>query len=320
MFSRIKRWFVPHAGNGHYPSFWRRGSLSAVVAIALLAGSARFVAPLLWGPDSFLASILPAAIVAFTNEERADLAEPELAVNPLLEEAARLKAEDMAARGYFAHQSPEGWAPWHWLEVAGYGYVRAGENLAVNFDDSDDVVDAWMGSPTHRANIVKGAYTEIGVGMARGRYDGKNAIYVAQFFGTPQAGFDAATVIAAMPGATTSTSSVAATGSGDEVSVAPAAPSAVAGAQTEIGEKVAAIAASPRTVGSYVLWGLLGLVTVAFAVAVLVVVRIQFRAILLGGTGLIIALVGLIWLESHEPDADRLLGGQPATSTEQANR
>jgi hypothetical protein len=90
----------------------------------------------------------------------------------------------MAEREYFAHYSPDGVSPWHWFDKAGYDYLHAGENLAVHFTESDAVVDAWMDSPTHRANIMNGLYTEIGVGTARGEYKGYPTLFVVQLFGT----------------------------------------------------------------------------------------------------------------------------------------
>jgi len=92
----------------------------------------------------------------------------------------------MASKGYFAHYSPSGLSPWYWFTKAGYSYKKAGENLAVNFKDSDDVVRAWMNSPTHKANIVKEGYTEIGIGIAEGVYQGKKATFVVQLFAAPQ--------------------------------------------------------------------------------------------------------------------------------------
>ncbi len=291
----LRKWFVPHAENGHYPRFWRSGPLAAVVALVLLAGAARFAVPLMFRAGSPLAAILPSVVVALTNGEREDLGESALSESALLQAAAQMKAEDMASRGYFAHVTPEGWTPWHWLDEVGYGYASAGENLAVNFDDSEDVVRAWMKSPTHRANIVKGKYTEIGVGMAKGEYKGRRAIYVVQFFGKPKA--DGATGIAAAPAAT---------------------PASAVGA-FEFAETVADIVASPRSAGAYVLWGLLGLVALAFVVAVFVAIRIQFRLILWGGAALILVIAALLWQDSRAEDAERLLGGQSATSTDQAN-
>ncbi|MEI6553150.1 MAG: CAP domain-containing protein, partial [bacterium] len=76
--------------------------------------------------------------------------------------------------------------PWYWIDQTGYQYSSAGENLAVNFDYSKDVVQAWMNSPTHRANIVKAKYQEIGIGIAEGFYQGRPSVFVVQMFGTPK--------------------------------------------------------------------------------------------------------------------------------------
>jgi hypothetical protein len=129
--------------------------------------------------------VLPAVIVDLTNEARADDSLGSLKRNPLLDEAAKEKAEDMAENGYFAHYSPDGVSPWHWLDAVGYRYTSAGENLAVHFTDSADVVDAWMNSPSHRENILDSDYTEIGVGTARGEFEGYPTVFVVQFFGLP---------------------------------------------------------------------------------------------------------------------------------------
>jgi hypothetical protein len=66
-------------------------------------------------------------------------------------------------------------------------YAHAGENLAIHFTDSSEVVEAWMDSPTHRKNIVDAKFTEIGVGTAKGKYEGYETVYVVQLFGTPAA-------------------------------------------------------------------------------------------------------------------------------------
>jgi hypothetical protein len=135
--------------------------------------------------NTALAAILPSALTELTNTERKLQSLGTLTVNPALTAAAEKKAMDMATKGYFAHTSPEGRTPWYWLEVAGYRYKYAGENLAVNFNNSEDVVQGWMGSPSHQANIVKGNYTEIGTGIATGIYEGREAIFVAQVYGAP---------------------------------------------------------------------------------------------------------------------------------------
>jgi hypothetical protein len=84
-----------------------------------------------------------------------------------------------------AHFSPSGVSPWHWFDKSGYVFAHAGENLAIHFTDSSEVVEAWMLSPKHRENIVSGLYTEIGVGTAKGKFEGYDTVYVVQLFGTP---------------------------------------------------------------------------------------------------------------------------------------
>ena len=139
------------------------------------------------GPE-FSAAVLQSDLIAFTNIERAHSELNSLQESAVLDRAAQAKANDMAAKGYFSHTGPNGEEPWRWLVEAGYDYRYAGENLAVRFSDSKEVVDAWMASPTHKANIVKSQYTEIGIGVADGTYQGQPVTFVVQFFGTPQPG------------------------------------------------------------------------------------------------------------------------------------
>jgi uncharacterized protein YkwD len=102
-----------------------------------------------------------------------------------LQAAAQEKADDMVKNGYFAHTSPLGVTPWYWFGNVGYDFSYAGENLAVNFSDSQDVTNAWMNSPEHRANILNAHYTNIGMAIATGTFQGQSAIYVVELFGTP---------------------------------------------------------------------------------------------------------------------------------------
>ena len=130
--------------------------------------------------------VINSVVVDITNQERASLGLGELQTNEALRIAAQAKADDMAKKGYFAHVNPDGKNPWYWIDKTGYTYKSAGENLAVNFDYSKDVVQAWMNSPTHKANIVKAKYQEIGVGIAEGFYQGRPTVFVVQMFGTPK--------------------------------------------------------------------------------------------------------------------------------------
>ncbi len=186
MLKSLKNFFLPHESNDHHPHIWRLSGTLVFIGTILVIESYFFVGSyyLIKG-QNFLASVFPNALVAFTNDVRADVNMKPLAVNDVLTSAAQLKANDMASRGYFAHYTPEGLAPWTFIKEAGYEYAHAGENLAVNFVDSKDVVDAWVNSPTHYRNIVKDNYTEIGIATAEGVYQNRKTIFIVEFFGTP---------------------------------------------------------------------------------------------------------------------------------------
>lgn len=161
-------------------------SMSLMGLLVLITFLGTNLQAVLWQSSDWLVStVLPAVVVKLTNEERASINAAPLQRNATLDAAAKLKAEDMAKNEYFAHFSPTGVSPWHWFDQAGYVYAHAGENLAIHFTDSSEVVEAWMDSPTHRQNIVNGLYTEIGVGTAKGKFDGYDTVYVVQLFGTP---------------------------------------------------------------------------------------------------------------------------------------
>lgn len=133
-----------------------------------------------------LAAIFSSVLVLKTNEERQSQNLEDLKENELLVKAAQLKADDMAKRGFFAHVNPDGKQPWYYLDLAGYKYKSAGENLAVNFKDSKQVHKAWMNSPTHKANIIQPKFTEIGIATADGFYQGQEVTFVVQFFAAPK--------------------------------------------------------------------------------------------------------------------------------------
>ncbi len=182
----LKHAFVPHPGNGHHPHALRTGVVfSLLAAVAIVQFGAAIQILVLSRQTGFMASVLPGVLVDLTNKQRTAENLGALSQNEVLQAAAQAKANDMAAKSYFAHVSPDGVTPWYWIEAAGYSYSYAGENLAVNFSDSSDVVNAWMASPSHRANIEKPNYTDIGIATATGVYKGREAIFVVQMFGAP---------------------------------------------------------------------------------------------------------------------------------------
>ncbi len=186
MLQKLKDLFIPCEENGYKPDFLERMSVGIMLVLVLLSFAVANLQALLWiSSDWMVSTILPAVIVERTNDERGDGQLGTLTRSDVLDAAAQLKANDMAKYSYFAHYSPTGVSPWHWFDETGYNYIHAGENLAVHFTDSDEVVKAWMNSPSHKANIMNGNYTEIGVGTAKGEYKGFPTIFVVQLFGTP---------------------------------------------------------------------------------------------------------------------------------------
>ncbi len=184
----FKNLFIPSKENSYAPQSLQKVAVVGMLAMILLSFTLTNVQSIIWmASDWMVSTILPAVIVNETNNERASDALPALRRNATLDAAAKLKAEHMAKNEYFAHYSPDGVSPWYWFGQVDYNFVHAGENLAIHFTDSGEVVDAWMDSPTHRANIMNGDYVEIGVGTAEGRYEGFSTVYVVQLFGAPAA-------------------------------------------------------------------------------------------------------------------------------------
>ena len=120
-----------------------------------------------------------------TNSARAADGKAHLSINAKLTQAAELKAQDMFAKQYWAHTAPDGTTPWHWFGEVGYSYAEAGENLAKNFSASGSVITAWLQSPTHRANLLKASYTDVGFAVMSGALDGQEATVVVALYGTP---------------------------------------------------------------------------------------------------------------------------------------
>jgi uncharacterized protein YkwD len=139
-------------------------------------------------PTLTTSDLTPSGILIFTNGERAIDGKGGLTWNPTLAKVAEFKARDMEARQYFAHESPSGKGPQDLAQDFKYDYMLVGENLALgDFCSDRDVMDGWMNSPGHRANILKAGYTELGVAAFLGTYKGRPAWFAVQEFGRPNA-------------------------------------------------------------------------------------------------------------------------------------
>lgn len=165
------------------------GTAALLVLIALF--SAFQIHQLMYAPHiSQEAALLPGVLAALTNSDRNVRGVAPLLENPLLDKAAQLKAEDMAAKSYYAHVSPEGYLPFHWLDAVGYKYLNVGENLDLQYagsetDTETGVNTAFVNSPEHLSNILLPQFTEIGIGVASGMYNGRQATFIVEFFATP---------------------------------------------------------------------------------------------------------------------------------------
>lgn len=121
-----------------------------------------------------------AKVVELTNAERARAGLRALAVDPLLAAAAQAHSTDMVARAFYSHTSPDGSQPWDRAAAAGSRRRTIGENIACGQRSPAEVVEGWMNSPGHRANILKPDFTHIGIGFAGG---GQMGTYWTQLFG-----------------------------------------------------------------------------------------------------------------------------------------
>ncbi len=181
----VKHYLVPHEGNAYKPHFFRPKAVVTVSLFAVIVFIVTFGYSLILPRLDYLAAVLPSVLTDLANGDRQIYSLQNLTVNPQLVAAAKEKAEDMARFSYFAHVSPTGITPWYWISKSGYRFIYAGENLAINFSESGDVNKAWMDSPTHRANILNGNFSEIGIATAEGIYEGRPTIFVVQMFGRP---------------------------------------------------------------------------------------------------------------------------------------
>lgn len=137
---------------------------------------------------SYATEMSVSQLLAATNEQRTKNGVAPLTMNNKLVSAAQSKANDMVARNYWAHNTPDGKEPWVFFDAAGYDYYKAGENLAYGFSTSNAAVAGWMNSASHRENLLDSAFTEVGFGFANGENynnSGQETVVVAEY-GRPQ--------------------------------------------------------------------------------------------------------------------------------------
>ncbi len=273
----LKHHIVPSQHNAYHPHLLRGSWFGFFIALTLVI-EGFLVTNLMVRQSSqnFLAAVVPGEIIALTNTQRNQNSILILRENSALNAAAQAKANDMAFKGYFSYANPGNVTPWTWIDNAGYSYQTAGENIAVRFLDSKEVLNAWMNSPSHRANIVKGSYADVGAGVAQGMYHGKPATYVVEYFAAPDP-------------------------SQNQVAVAAHSSSWL--------RPLASLEAEPLTTTQWVLGSIAALLLVLLIISIVTHIQIQhFKSIV---SGLAVLSLTLLLLESNS----MFLSGNNQTAT-----
>ena len=180
-------WFLPHKDThkkAHLIS-WEALLIYVLLFILLQVGFSivSYSKPGVLGINS---NIDQKKLIELTNIERQRKGLTPVLENDALDKAAKLKAANMFEENYWAHFAPSGKTPWDFILGSGYKFTFAGENLARNFYSSDELVIAWMNSPTHRDNLLNSNYKDIGIAVVDGVLNGQKTTLVVQEFGNTE--------------------------------------------------------------------------------------------------------------------------------------
>jgi hypothetical protein len=184
----VRHWFLPHKANGHRAHLLRPAGLTIfagfILVVQLVYNLSVAGRPLIL---AYASDINAGTLFSQTNTQREAAGLPPLQLNSKLTTGALNKANDMFAKDYWSHYAPDGTPPWAFFTAAGYQYSYAGENLAKDFDTSSGVMDGWMNSPDHRANILNTHYTQVGFAVVNGTLQGEQTTLVVAFYAAPLA-------------------------------------------------------------------------------------------------------------------------------------
>jgi len=309
----FKKYFIPHHKNEYKPKALCVETAVFILAVVLIIETAFIFQSFVLTKTDFFASLLPNAIIKATNEKRMADGGAALKINPLLQKAAELKAQDMAKNGYFSHNSPDGKTPWRFLDAVKYDYNYAGENLAINFTDSSDVVNAWFNSETHKENLLSKNYSEIGVGTAIGTYQEKETIFVVQFFGSLSAHeIDRDDTSVKIKAPVKGSSLIAVSTKKELKTVKPLvqnqsnlafaepseSPKKVFSAEVAK-ENVKQIIASPRKTANYFLIAIFTIVLLTLALKIFIKIKIQHPPLIINGALLLIIISAMLALNQY---------------------
>jgi len=172
----VHHFFVPRHTNNFTAKLLHHDFLTIYLIIAILFGVGIKHIQQTGNILGYATDVTVQKLYELTNAERSKINLNGLNYNDELAAAAKQKAEDMFAKDYWSHYGPAGETPWQFILASGYQYEYAGENLAKNFMFSDGVVNAWLDSTTHRDNLLRREYTDVGFAVVNG-----NGLYFAVF-------------------------------------------------------------------------------------------------------------------------------------------
>ena len=206
--------YIPHgwtesltATNGDVEAvvrYWKGGDSFAAamgtdyrdvgIGVGTLRGVPLYVFLFAWPERDFFArqiagladlAAVRTAMLARVNAARRAAGRPPLAADPHLDTVAQEHAQDMLSRAYYDHDTPEGLTPRRRVEATGYLAHKVGENIAEGQFSVDEVMSGWLGSSGHRRNLLDSDFTDLGVGLAVGRFEDRLRILWVQEFAVP---------------------------------------------------------------------------------------------------------------------------------------
>ncbi|MFA5359675.1 MAG: CAP domain-containing protein [Patescibacteria group bacterium] len=133
---------------------------------------------------AYLSDITAENIINLTNQERQAAGLNTLTSNQLLTQAATAKGQAILESQNFSHNIDNKKFS-SWIRDVGYNYSYVGENLAIDFTASEEIMKAWENSPLHKKNLLSPYYQEIGVATVDGKFQGQDTTIVVQIFGAP---------------------------------------------------------------------------------------------------------------------------------------
>lgn len=150
---------------------------------ALLIGLAAILA---WPKQSaFELSLSPDNLLNLVNQDRAVQGLKAFKMNSGLTRAAYQKAEHMLKNSYFSHTSPRGLTPWDFIKEQNFQYSFAGENLAMNYTSSYELQKDFLESPSHRENLLSPLYSDVGIAVVEGKFQGQGVTITVELFASP---------------------------------------------------------------------------------------------------------------------------------------